>query len=171
MPCRATQRDITRSPLISVIPGSSGIRPAPRRFRDGLDARRTSGHLPPGGTPLIPYNVPGCGRRQRELRFRRHVALGWKALASQRVWQTLLTTSRTRVSPAARSGLDLYQAKSAKCVVQQGLSRPTQHNSELNITAGATVPGRIYSPLVCRALARRTRSDPPILTLPPIIRA
>ena len=101
--CRVVPPSVTlpNLRLISVIPGSSGIRPAPRRFRDGLDARRTSGHLPPGGTPLIPYNVPGCGRRQRERRFRRHVALGWKALASQRVWQTLLTTSRTRVRSAA----------------------------------------------------------------------
>ena len=101
MPCRATQCDITKSPLISVIPGSSGIRPAPRRFRGGLDARRTSAHLPPGGTPLIPYNVPGCGRRQRERRFRRHVVSGWKAIAAQRVWRTLLTTSRTWVRSAA----------------------------------------------------------------------
>ena len=101
MPCRATQRDITKSPLISVIPGSSGIRPAPRRFRDALEARWTSGHLPPGRTPLIAYNVPGCGRGQRERHFRCQVELGWKALASQRVWQTLLTTSRTRVRSAA----------------------------------------------------------------------
>ena len=101
MPCRATRRDITKSPLISVIPGSSGIRPAPRRFRDGLEARWTSGHLRPGGTPLIPYDVPGCGLRQREHHFRCHVELGEKALASQPVWQTLLTTSRTRVRSAA----------------------------------------------------------------------
>ena len=87
--------------LISVIPGSSGIRPAPRRFRDALEAHWTSGHLPPSETPLIPYNVLGCGRRQRERRFRCHVELGGEALASQRVWQTLLTTSRTRVRSAA----------------------------------------------------------------------
>ena len=87
--------------LISVIPGSSGIRPAPRRFRDALEAHWTSGHLPQSGTPLIPYNVLGCGRRQRERHFRCHVELGEKALASQPVWQTLLTTSRTRVRSAA----------------------------------------------------------------------
>ena len=90
--------------MISVIPGSSGIRPAPRRFRDGLDARRTSGHLPPGGTPLIPYNVPGCGRRQRERHFRRHVELGGQALAAQRVRRTLLNTSRARSAAGRMEG-------------------------------------------------------------------
>ena len=101
--CHVVPREATlpNLRLISVIPGSSGIGPAPRRFRDGLEARWTSGRLPSGGTPLIPYDVPGCGRRQRERHFRCQVELGWKALASQRVWETLLTTSRTRVRSAA----------------------------------------------------------------------
>ena len=101
MPREATLPNLR---LISVIPRSSGIRPAPRRCRDDLEARWTSGHLAPSGTPLIAYIVPGCSGRQRERQFRRYVELGWKAFASQRVWRTLLNTSRARSAAAGLEG-------------------------------------------------------------------
>ena len=46
----------------------------------------------------------------------------------------------------------------AKHVVRQGLSHPTPHNSELNMTAGTTAAGLAFPPLRCGACARRTTS-------------